>query len=111
MKIEIWNLKIPSKYENIIELKNLIGESNVNAFSIDLDTNDIVEGKGCIKSNESYNYHNNYDNSEDCMWFNNKQQWFTLNHDRAVVIQKENARIIIEKLKPILDKAEKYANN
>jgi len=111
MKVEINYLKRPSNYEGIEELKKLIGKSKVRAFSIDLDTNDIVEGWGWIASNESYNYHNNYDDSEDCMWFNVKetgfgnQQWFTLNYERVLEIQKENNVKIIEVLEPIVRKA------
>lgn len=105
MKIDIWYIKVPSNYENIEELSKLIGKSKVKSYSIDLTNNEIVEGEGWIANNDSYNYHNNYDDSEDCMWFNNKQQWFTLNYERVLEIQKENNIKIIEILEPILNKA------
>jgi hypothetical protein len=102
MKIDIWNVSTPSNYENIEELKKLIGNSKVKAYSINTRDNSIVEGEGRIASNESYNYHNNYDDSEDCMWFNGEKQWFTLNYDRVLEVQKENNKIILEVLEPII---------
>jgi hypothetical protein len=41
------------------------------------------------------------------MWFEGHQQWFTLNYNRVIEVQKENAKIIIESLKPILEKETK----
>lgn len=105
MKIDIWQTKIPSNYENVEEIKKLIGNSRVKAYSINRKDNSIVEGEGWIASNESYNYHNNYDDSKDCMWFNRKQQWFTLNYERVLEVQKENNKIILEILEPIVNKA------
>lgn len=111
MKVSIDYLRKPSNYEGVEELKKLIGKSKVKAFSIDLDTNDVVEGWGWIASDESYNYHNNYDDSKDCMWFTVKESgfgkkwWFTLNYDRVLEIQKENNLKIVEVLEPVLNKA------
>ena len=105
MKINIWQIKIPSNYEKVEEIKELIGNSRVKAYSIDLSDNSVIEGQGWIASNESYNYHNNYDDSKDCMWFNEKQQWFTLNLERVLNIQKENNKVIIERLEPIINLA------
>ena len=39
------------------------------------------------------------------MYFNNSQQWFTLNYERVLEVQKENNKIIIEKLEHIINKA------
>lgn len=111
MKIDIWFIKTPSKYDSIKDIKNLIGNSKVKAYSIDLKDNSIVEGEGWVASNESYNYYNNYDDSEDCMWFSKKpnsvgnQQWFTLNYEKVLEVQKENNKKIIEVLEPIINKA------
>jgi hypothetical protein len=105
MKIDIWKVNIPSHYENMDELKNLIGNSKVKAYSINLKDNSIVAGEGWIASNESYNYHNNYDDSEDCMWFDGEQQWFTLNYERVLEVQRENNKIILDVLEPIVNKA------
>ena len=105
MEIRIRNVSIPSNYENVEEIKKLIGDSRVKAYSVNTKDNSIVEGEGWIASNESYNYHNNYNDSEDCMWFNKEQQWFTLNYDRVLEIQRENNKIILEILEPIINKA------
>lgn len=105
MKIDIWNVSIPSSYENVEELKKLIGSSKVKAYSINTRDNSIIEGEGWIASNESYNYHNNYDDSEDVMWFTNSKQWFTLNYEKVLEVQKENNEIILEVLEPIVNKA------
>ena len=104
MKIDIL-LYIPSNYENVEGFKKLIGDSKVKAYSINKEDNSIIEGLGWIASNGSYNYHNNYDDSEDCMWFNEEQQWFTLNYETVLNIQKENNRKIIEVLEPIINRA------
>jgi len=105
MEIKIWDVSIPSIYENIEEIKKVIGNSKIKAYSINTKDNSIIEGEGKIANNESYNYHNNYDNSQDCMWFNGQQQWFTLNHERVLEVQKENNKSILKILEPIIDKA------
>ena len=111
MTLDICYIKTPFKYENIEVIKNLIGSSKVKAYSIDLKDNSIIEGLGWIASDESYNYHNNYDTSKDCMWFTDRPksfgeiQWFTLNYERVLEIQKENNKIILEVLEPIINKA------
>ena len=105
MKIKIWDIDTPSKYENVEEIKKFIGSSKVKAYSINEDDNSIVEGLGYIDSDESYNYHNNYDDSKDCLFFEGKQKWFTLNYEAVLSIQKENNIKIIEVLEPIINKA------
>ncbi len=104
MKIDIWKLRIPSYYKGLEDLQKVIGKSSVKAYSIDEQNNEIVEGHGSIKSNESYNYHNNYDNSKDCMWFNSEQKWFTLNYEEVLEVQRLNNIIIKDTLEPILEK-------
>lgn len=111
MEIRIWKVSVPSNYENIEELSNLIGKSRIKAYSIDKNDNSIVEGEGWIASNESYNYHNNYDDSKDCMYFTKRpdglgvEQWFTLNYGRVLEVQRENNKIILEVLEPIVNLA------
>jgi hypothetical protein len=102
MKIEIY-LDSPSHYENVEEIERLIGSTKVKAYSLDLENNDIVEGLGWVASNDSYNYHNNYDDSQNVLWFEGEQRWFTLNYDRALQIQKDNSVKILEKLQPIIN--------
>lgn len=104
MKIEICYLKFPSSYEGVKELKNFIGSSSVKAFSLD-ENNELIEGEGYIASDDLYNYHNNYDSSDDCMWFNKKKQWFYQDIAKVKDIQRMNNKIILEKLQPFIDKA------
>lgn len=104
MKIDIWYVNIPSKYENIETLKEIIGNSKVKTYSLD-ENNIIVEGEGWLANNDSYNYHNNYDDSEDCMWFNGEQKWFTMKYTRVLEVQKENNHKILKVLNPIVERA------
>lgn len=59
-----------------------------------LDDFTIVQTKGCIKSNESWNYHNNYDDSENEMYVkhngNEFRRRFFLKYSEVKEIQKKN---------------------
>ena len=69
MKIEI-SLKLPYvTEEEVTKVQNVIGDSKVIAYSIDKDTFELKSDECCIKSNGSWNYHNNYDDSKDTMYF------------------------------------------
>lgn len=81
--------KIVEDYLKVLELNN-----EYAAFTVDDDLN-IVNCKGSISSDGSWNYHNNYDDSENVMFvkFENNykiQRWFTLNKSEAIKIQQEN---------------------
>lgn len=104
MKIDIWKVTMPHESAGVEEMKSTIGSLKVDAYSYDKNTGEIVEGTGWVASDNSYNYHNNYDNSKDCLWFNNKQQWFTLDYAEVLEVQRSNNRIILEHLDPILDR-------
>ena len=70
------------------------------AYTIN-DGFEIVECFGIVESDNSWNYHNNYDDSEDILSciFRDKisegkiNKWFTLNKDEVIKIQKENLEI------------------
>jgi len=104
-----YSLKVPhsSDKDEISKMKAIIGSSKVDAFSIDRKTYKIIQGKGSIQNNGNYNYHNNYDSSEDEMFFGNTTQWFTLNEDRAKEVFNTNATLIREMLER---KLEEYKN-
>ena len=97
MKVES-SLYLPSIYKNIDILKKTNGKQEVHAYSLDEDLN-ILEGWGKISSNNSWDYHNNYNDSEDVMWFSyeeylngNKkysEKFFTTNLDEIKIIQKD----------------------
>lgn len=83
------------------EYMPILGRSRTKAYSLDKDFN-IVEGEGWIASNESYNYHNNYDTSEDTLWFETEksykaQKWWTPSLQKVKELQQS------ELLKAIVD--------
>ena len=104
-----YSLKIPhsSDKEEVNKMKEIIGNSTVDAYSIDPLTYKVVKGRGKIENNGLWNYHNNYDASSDEMYFDNKTRWFTLNEDRAKEIFNKNAVEIRELLER---KLEEYKN-
>lgn len=67
------------------------------------DKMEVVECKGLVENNCSWNYHNNYDDSENELYViieNEKiKQWFSLNKEDVVNIQQEN----VSKWKLILE--------
>ena len=95
IKVECYKTSIPFSTEEkyLLPLKEVIGSSVVDAFSLD-DDYKIVKGKGCIKYNDSYDYHRNLDKSEEAMFFNGKEQWFTLSEDKIKEVYNQNAELI-----------------
>jgi hypothetical protein len=96
-------LSTPSKNGQIVEdyLKVLKVDVEYPAFSLN-DKLEIIECKGIISNNGSWNYHNNYDDSQNELYIivgtKKTCQWFTLNKEDVAKVQKEN----IEKWKAIL---------
>lgn len=94
---------IAEVYENIFELN-----VHYKAFSIDEDFN-IIEGIGIIRNNKSWNYHNNYDNSYNDLYFLYKnverQQWWAIDLKEVnAVLQQEISRvksILLQKIKDL----------
>ena len=88
-------------------LKFLNRKEKYTAFSV--DDYAVIEGKGYIDSNESWNYHNNYDDSEDTLHFTwnnghcnmNSQKWWTLSKTEA---EKECNKQIEEEIKGYQEK-------
>lgn len=87
-------LKLPPYYGEIVDKYLNVLEDNVyyDVYTID-DELRIVHCKGIIQNNGHYNYHNNYDNSENNLFvkLNNKVQsrWFTLNEKEAKEVQQK----------------------
>jgi hypothetical protein len=96
-------LSRPSTHGNIVNdyLKVLKEGTQYNAWTIN-EKLEVVECKGLIENNGSWNYHNNYDDSENELYviINNQKikQWFSLNKEDVLKIQKEN----IEKWEAVL---------
>ncbi len=74
-------------------LKVLKENTEYPAWTIN-DKLEVVKCIGMIANDGSWNYHNNYDDSEDVLYvIENKtrtKQWFSLNKDEVIEVQKEN---------------------
>ena len=99
-----FRLKLPRYRGEIVEdyLKTMSEKVEYNGFTIS-DELEVVECKCIIISDGSWNYHNNYDNSQlELAIITGKNttmgKWFTLRKEEAIVVQKEN----IERYKEIL---------
>lgn len=94
MKIEHY-LNLPYDSGEIVKDYKKILQTKVwyKAWTIN-DSLEIVECEGSIQNNNSWNYHNNYDDSEDELYIKKNNhiinKWFTFNKDEIVKIQKEN---------------------
>lgn len=90
-------LSTPKTYGQIVDdyLKVLKVNEEYSAWTIN-DELEVVSCKGIIENNGSWNYHNNYDDSENELYaaFDGLKvkQWFTLNKDEAIKIQQENIK-------------------
>lgn len=88
--------KIVEDYKRIFEIeeKYVKTEKKYDAYSID-DNLEIIKGVGVIKSNGMWNYHNNYDDSEDELYFIPSRypryynKWWTPSLEEAKKIQKK----------------------
>lgn len=67
----------------------------------------LIECEGKIATNGYWNYHNNYDNSEDVLWVGNEQRWFTTNKELALEIQNSNIEMYSTLLKKELERLNK----
>ena len=96
MKLE-YNIDIPSHYGQIVKdyLKVLTLNKEYDVYSLN-DNLEIIRCKGIIKNNESWNYHNNYDDSENELYIiYNKhiiKKWFSLNREDVEEIQQKNIK-------------------
>jgi hypothetical protein len=87
---------LPSNRGQIVEdyLKVLKANTEYPVFTLDDDL-EIIECKGLIANNGSWNYHNNYDDSENVLYVflygpTKINKWFTLNKDEAIRLQKHH---------------------
>lgn len=93
-----FNIKLPINRGKIVEdyLKVLKENTKYSAWTINDDL-EVVPCDGIIRNNESWNYHNNYDNSESELYVvigdRNRtylNRWFSLNKDEVIKVQQEN---------------------
>jgi hypothetical protein len=88
-------LSTPLKYGEIVKdyLKVLKEKTEYDAWTLN-DQLEIVKCKGLIENNGSWNYHNNYDDSENEMYViidkQKTNKWFSLNKEDVIKVQQEN---------------------
>jgi len=88
-------LSTPPKCGKIVEdyLKVLKEKTEYDAWTLN-EKLEVVKCKGIIENNGSWNYHNNYDDSENEMYviINNQKikKWFSLNKEDVIKVQQGN---------------------
>lgn len=98
--------KIVDDYKKVLQV-----DEEYNAYTINKDC-EIVKCKGLISNNGAWNYHNNYDTSEDELYVkfmgsnHKKEQWWTLSEKEALEKQKEVIAFEKEKLNKKVAKLE-----
>lgn len=100
-----FELKLPYHFGEIVNeyLKTLQFNTKYNAYTLS-DKLEVVECVGIIQSDGSWNYHNNYDDSELQLAIITAPntflgKWFTLNESEVEKVQREN----IERWKEVLN--------
>ncbi len=93
-----FEIKLPYYKGEIVKeyLKKMTEKVEYNGFTIN-DNLEVVECKCTIISDGSWNYHNNYDNSQLELAIivgknTTRGQWFSLSKEEAINIQKENIK-------------------
>ena len=88
--------QLPKSRGKIVEdyLKFLAKNADYDVYTLN-DELEIVKCKGRIKNNDVWNYHNNYDDSEDELFVmlnlsGYNARWFSLNREEVEKVQKEN---------------------
>ena len=94
------------KDTEVEKYKSFDKNNKVKAYSLNQELK-IEEGLGWIESDGGWNYHNNYDNSEDVMWFRigdkvSKGKWFTTSMMELNHFRKENIKRVRLELNNIL---------
>lgn len=97
MKLE-HRVSLPYNDRTIVKQYLTVLKADVKypAFTVN-DRLELEECQGIIGNNGSYNYHNNYDDSEDELQIiypngSRVRRWFTLNKQDALDVQAENIR-------------------
>ena len=98
-------LKIPYHYGDVVieRLKVLELNKKYEAFTLN-EQLEIVKCECSIENDGSWNYHNNYDNSENVLKVGNLSKWWTLNETEIKQIQKENLDKAIKLLTEEIDR-------
>lgn len=93
-----YDIDLPSHYGKVVEdrLKTLEMDVEYQGYTIN-DRAEIIQTNCSIQNNGSWNYHNNYDNSENVLMVGNESKWWTIDKSEAIDIQRKNLDKIIEK--------------
>lgn len=97
MRCEL-KLKIPYYYDEQQIKKYKPDRKYEDSYSL-TDENCIVKGVGVVKNDKKWNYHNNYDDSKYCMYFDNCKKWFTTDLREIIRLQQENQELWTKVLK------------
>lgn len=88
--------ELPKSRGKIVEdyLKLLAKNTDYDVYTLN-DELEIIKCKGKIKNNDAWDYHNNYDDSEDELFVminssGYNKRWFSLNREEVEKVQKEN---------------------
>ena len=92
-------VKIPYHYGVVVDnmLKVLELNKTYQGFTIN-DNLEVIQTDCSIENNGSYNYHNNYDNSQNVLKVGDTSKWWTLNEKEVLKVQKENIDRNLERL-------------
>lgn len=89
MKV-VYDLNLPSYYGKVVEerLKLIDLNKKYSGYTL-LDDLSIIESHECsIGSDGSYNYHNNYDDSQNVLKVDGIHKWWTFSEDEIGELQK-----------------------
>ena len=112
--------KIAEQYLKVIPLKHRVKAYTVKPIKDTFKRGVIkgyvvVEGEGYIASNGSWNYHNNYDDSEPTLWFvfpdakgSIEQQWWSVSKEEADLRCASLLKEEIEKLEKRIETFKTY---
>lgn len=100
-----YKLFLPYHYGAVVQerLKTLEVNTNYDGYTLN-EKLEIITCKCSIRNDGMYNYHNNYDDSQNVLMVGNTHQWWTLNKSEILKIQKEHLEREIKKLEEELNR-------
>lgn len=95
-----YKLNLPSYSGEVVEERLKVLETNKVYEGYTLNEKlEIVKVVGCsIENNGNYNYHNNYDNSENVLKVNGLTKWWTVKESEIKTIQKKHIDEALDKI-------------
>lgn len=98
-------LELPYHYGEVVEerLKVLELKKKYNGFTLN-EKIEIIQCECSIENDQSWNFHNNYDDSKNVLIAGRKSKWWTLNEQEIKKIQKVNLDKVILSLSEEIDR-------